>query len=611
MYYSKLLIPTLREDPGEAEVISHRLMMRAGMIRRLAAGIYNYLPLGYRVLRKIENIIREEMERAGAQEVLLPMVLPAELWKETGRWEEYGKELLRLKDRNEREFCLGPTHEEVVTDLIRREVKSYRQLPINIYQIQTKFRDEIRPRFGLMRGREFIMKDAYSFDMDEAGAEISYRKMYEAYMNIFRRCGLVFKPVEAETGLIGGSFSHEFMVLAKTGEEAIASCDTCDYAANMEKAEARVAAGFSLRSQTEDRSPKSPPPFPSPFEGEGNGGGAERRLLPLEVGTDLQVCPSEAQPLEKRVTPGKKSVEDVAAFLGVTPQKLVKTLIVRGGDRVVAALLRGDHELHETKLAKFLSSSDVQLLTTAEVEDVTGAPSGFSGPVGLKGLPVIADLSIRNMVNFVVGGNERDVHFTNVNLFRDFSPDQFIDIRKVKEGDGCPRCDAGKLIIVRGIEVGHTFKLGTKYSEAMGATYLDEHGRPQYIIMGCYGIGVGRTMAAAMEQHHDKDGIIWPSSIAPFRVTIIPVNMESEKVSDVSETIHKGFEEKGVEVLLDDRDERAGVKFKDADLIGIPYQVIVGDRGVKRGIVEIKNRATIEVKEVEIEKAVSFICDFE
>ena len=568
MYFSKLLIPTLREDPGESEVISHKLMMRAGLIRRLAAGIYNYLPLGYRVIKKIENIIREEMDRAGAQEVFLPMVLPAELWQETGRWEKYGKELLRLKDRNDRDFCLGPTHEEVVTDIVRREVKSYRQLPLNLYQIQTKFRDEIRPRFGLMRGREFIMKDAYSFDRDEQGAELSYKKMYDAYMAIFRRCGLVFKPVEADTGLIGGSFSHEFMVLADTGEEAIVSCDTCGYAANMEKAEA------------------SPPPQPSLFEGEGMGMGGGGELLPLE----------------KRITPGKKSVEDVAAFLGVTPGQLVKTLIVRGGDRVAAVLLRGDHELNEVKIAKFFDTTDVQLLSPEEVEKVTGAPSGFSGPVGLKKIQIIADHAIKGMVNFVVGGNEKDIHLINVNLSRDFSPAQFADIRKVKEGDGCVRCENGRLVIVRGIEVGHTFKLGTRYSEAMGATYLDESGRPQHIIMGCYGIGVGRTMAAAIEQNHDKDGIKWPPAIAPFKVIILPLNMDSERTLSTAEVIYKGLEDDDIEVVMDDRGERPGVKFKDADLLGIPYQIVIGDKGLNRGIIEIKNRTTREVSEVEVDK---------
>lgn len=563
MYYSKLLIPTLREDPGEAEVISHKLMLRAGMIRRLAAGIYNYLPLGYRVIRKIEAIVRGEMDRAGAQEVFFPMVLPAELWRETGRWDKYGKELLRLKDRNDREFCLGPTHEEVVTDLVRREVKSYRQLPLNLYQIQTKFRDEIRPRFGLMRGREFIMKDAYSFDVDESGAEVSYRKMYDAYMAIFRRCGLTFKPVEADTGLIGGSFSHEFMVLADTGEEAIVSCNTCGYAANMEKAEGKSQ---ELKS------------------------GSQR--------------PEGILPIEKKTTPGRKSVEDVADFVGVGKEKLVKTLIIRGGERVVAALIRGDHELNEIKLAKLLGCTEVQLLSPAEVEEVTGAPSGFSGPVGLKKLPIIADLTIKEMANFVVGGNAADQHLLNVNLHRDFSPDQFADIRKVREGDGCLRCDGGGLAIVRGIEVGHTFKLGTKYSEAMEATYLDEHGRPHHTIMGCYGIGIGRTMAAAIEQNHDKDGIIWPPSIAPFKVIILPLNMDSEKINDVAGSIYKRLVEKGIEVLLDDRDERAGVKFKDADLVGIPSQVIIGDKGIKRGVVEVKDRVTRSVQEVDVESLI-------
>jgi len=573
MYYSKLLIPTLREDPGEAEVISHRLMLRAGMIRKLAAGIYNYLPLGYRVIRKIENIVREEMNRAGAQEIFMPMVLPAELWKETGRWEKYGKELLRLKDRHERDFCLGPTHEEVVTDIVRNEVKSYRQLPLNLYQIQSKFRDEIRPRFGLMRGREFIMKDAYSFDADQAGAEESYRKMYEAYINIFRRCGLTFKPVEADTGLIGGQFSHEFMVLAETGEEAVVSCDSCGYAANMEKAESRSHL----------------PGHPEPLSGSPSDLSVSETMLPME----------------RRLTPGKKSVEDVSAFLGVKPQQLVKTLIVRGDDKVFAVLVRGDHELNGIKLSRFIGCTDVQLLAPSEVEEVTGSPSGFSGPVGLKGIPVIADTAVKYMSDFIVGGNERDIHLVNVNVARDFTPDQFADVRNVAEGDGCPRCDAGRLFIVRGIEVGHTFKLGTKYSDAMGATYLDAQGNPQAIIMGCYGIGVGRTMAAAIEQNHDKDGIIWPSAIAPFSTIILPLNVGSEKAYSAARAIYDKLTEKGTDVLLDDRDERAGVKFKDADLLGIPRQIVVGDKGVNRGIVEIKDRATREVKEMSIEAIIN------
>lgn len=561
MYYSKLLIPTLRDVPGEAEVISHRLMLRAGMIRKLAAGIYSYLPLGYRVIRKIENIVREEMNRAGAQEIYMPMVLPAELWRETGRWEKYGKELLRLKDRHERDFCLGPTHEEVVTDIVRNEVKSYRQLPLNLYQIQSKFRDEIRPRFGLMRGREFIMKDAYSFDADQAGAEESYKKMYEAYISIFRRCGLTFKPVEADTGLIGGQFSHEFMVLAETGEEAVVSCDSCGYAANMEKAESRSHPDLSVKDT----------------------------LLSLE----------------RRLTPGKKSVEEVSAFLGVKPQQLVKTLIVMGDNKVVAVLVRGDHELNGVKLSRFLGCTDVQLLPPSEVEEVTGSPSGFSGPVGLKGIPVIADNAVKDMFNFIVGGNERDIHLVNVNLSRDFTPDHFADVRNAAEGDGCPRCDAGRLFIVRGIEVGHTFKLGTKYSEVMDATYLDAQGNPQAIVMGCYGIGVGRTMAAAIEQNHDKDGIIWPSAIAPFSTIILPLNVGSEKAYSAARAIYDKLTEGGTDVLLDDRDERAGVKFKDADLLGIPCQIVVGDKGVNRGVVEIKDRATKGVKEVPIEDLLS------
>jgi len=565
MYYSHLLIPTLREDPGEAEVISHRLMLRAGMIRRVAAGIYTYLPLGYRVIRKIEQIIREEMNRAGAQEVLLPIVLPAELWKETGRWEKYGKELLRLKDRNGREFCLGPTHEEVITDLVRREVKSYRQLPLNLYQIQIKFRDEIRPRFGVMRAREFIMKDAYSFDADEEGAERSYFKMVEAYKAIFTRCGLNFRPVEAETGLIGGSFSHEFMVLADTGEEAIVVCDSCDYAANMEKAE-----------------------------------GLDKREEAIS-----QMALEEPRPLERRITPGKKSVEEVADFLGVETYRLVKTLLVGGDGKTVAVLIRGDHELNETKIAKLLDVTEVHLLSHEEVERVTGGPSGFSGPVGLKNIPIIADRAIMKMKNFVVGGNEKDLHLINVNLNRDFTPHKVADLRKVVEGDICVRCGKGHLQIVRGIEVGHTFKLGTKYSKAMNATFLDEKGEKRYFIMGCYGIGVGRTMAAAIEQHHDEHGIIWPPSIAPFDMIILPLNMDSSRVVDTAMEIYKTLTAHGREVLLDDRDERAGVKFKDADLIGIPRQIIVGERGLQKGVIEIKDRATGEKKEIKIEDIVN------
>jgi len=558
MRFSTYLLPTWRQDPAEAEVISHKLMLRAGMIRKLAAGLYTFLPLGLRVLRKVEAIIREEMDRAGALEVLMPMVLPADLWKESGRWDQYGKELLRFKDRGGRDYCLGPTHEEVITDLARREIRSYKQLPLNLYQIQTKFRDEIRPRFGVMRAREFIMKDAYSFDADERGAEESYRKMYEAYCRIFERCGLRFRAVEADTGLIGGRFSHEFMVLAESGEDVIASCSSCDYAANIEMAE----VGRS----------------------EGKGG------------------KEEPKPLERVLTPGRSRVEEVAAFLGVPPSKLIKTLILRTDKGVVAALLRGDHELSEPKLRRHLGVSTVEMADEEMIREVTGGPMGFSGPVGLK-IPIVADRAISGMRNMVVGGNEEDVHLINANPGRDFQVSEFADIRVAQAGDPCPRC-GGRLEIWRGIEVGHIFKLGTKYSEAMGATYLDAEGREKPLVMGCYGIGVGRTVAAAIEQNHDEDGIIFPMSIAPFHVYLLPVNTNDPEVMGVSERLYEELEGEGVEVLFDDRDERAGVKFKDADLIGIPLRLTVGERNLKEGKVEIRKRRTKETVLVGIEETV-------
>ena len=558
MRFSTYLLPTWRQDPAEAEVISHKLMLRAGMIRKLAAGLYTFLPLGLRVLRKVEAIIREEMDRAGALEVLMPMVLPADLWKESGRWDQYGKELLRFKDRGGRDYCLGPTHEEVITDLARREIRSYKQLPLNLYQIQTKFRDEIRPRFGVMRAREFIMKDAYSFDADERGAEESYRKMYEAYCRIFERCGLRFRAVEADTGLIGGRFSHEFMVLAESGEDVIASCSSCDYAANIEMAE----VGRS----------------------EGKGG------------------KEEPKPLERVLTPGRSRVEEVAAFLGVPPSKLIKTLILRTDKGVVAALLRGDHELSEPKLRRHLGVSTVEMADEEMIREVTGGPMGFSGPVGLK-IPIVADRAISGMRNMVVGGNEEDVHLMNANPGRDFQVSEFADIRVAQAGDPCPRC-GGRLEIWRGIEVGHIFKLGTKYSEAMGATYLDAEGREKPLVMGCYGIGVGRTVAAAIEQNHDEDGIIFPISIAPFHVYLLPVNTNDPEVMGVSERLYEELEGEGVEVLFDDRDERAGVKFKDADLIGIPLRLTVGERNLKEGKVEIRKRRTKETILVGIEETV-------
>ncbi len=559
MRYSRYLLPTLREDPAEAEVISHKLMIRAGMIRKVAAGIYDFLPLGLRVLRKVEAIIREEMNRAGAQEVLLPVVLPADLWRESGRWDEYGKEMLRFKDRGDRDYCLGPTHEEAVTDLVRREVRSYKQLPLCLYQIQVKFRDEIRPRFGIMRAREFIMKDAYSFDADEAGAEESYRKMYEAYCRIFRRCGLRFRAVEADTGLIGGRFSHEFMVLASTGEDVIVSCDRCDYAANLERAEIGD--------------------LPTPAEDE-----------PLE----------ELRSVE---TPGRRTVEEVTSFLGVPPERLVKTLIFKTEDGVVAALVRGDHEVNEVKLRNHLGVRSLELADEETIREVTGGPLGFSGPVGLK-VRKIADKALKGMRNLVVGGNEEDLHLMGANFGRDFEVDEFADIRKAQQGDPCPRCEGGRLQISRGIEVGHIFKLGTKYSEAMGATFLDQEGKERPFVMGCYGIGVGRTVAAAIEQNHDSDGIIFPASIAPFHIYLLPVNSRDPEVMGVAEDLYRDLTAQGLEVLFDDRDERAGVKFKDADLLGIPFRVTVSERNLKDGKVEVRHRKTKEVTLIQLQEAV-------
>jgi len=553
------MLPTLKEDPAEAEVISHKLMFRAGMIRKLAAGIYSYLPLGLRVIQKVERIIREEMNRAGAQEVLLPCVQPAELWMETHRWEEYGKDLLRFKDRHSRDCCFGPTHEEVITDIARREIRSYRQMPLNLYQIQTKFRDEIRPRFGLMRGREFIMKDAYSFDIDEAGLDMSYQKMYEAYEKIFKRCGLSFTVVEAETGLIGGSASHEFMVLAETGEEIIVSCQSCNYAANVQKAEAK-----------------------------------RTRLRARESRKTLK-------PLKKVKTPDMKTVEAVTQFLKVRPQDLVKTLIFETDQGVVAGLIRGDHEINESKLEKLLGCGEAKLASDDVVHRATGAPKGFAGPIGLS-VKVIADYSVEPMVDFVTGANEDDAHYINVNLGRDLKVDQFGDVRMIKEGDRCPRCGKS-MSFSRGIEVGHIFKLGTKYSKTLKATYLDENGRERDIVMGCYGIGVGRTAAAAIEQYHDEDGIIWPMPIAPFQVIIVPVDNKIELLMETAEGIYRLLSDNGVEVLLDDRDSTPGVKFKDADLIGIPLRVTLGQKNLERGLVEIRHRKNGETIVIGKDKA--------
>jgi prolyl-tRNA synthetase len=550
MRYSKYFLPTYREIPSEAEVISHQLMLRAGMIRKLTAGIYTYLPIGLKSIKKVETIIREEMNRAGAIELLMPAVQPGELWQESGRWEYYGRELLRFRDRHSRDACLGPTHEEVITDLARREIQSYKQMPVNFYQIQTKFRDEIRPRFGVMRAREFIMKDAYSFDVDEEGANRSYGAMYEAYSRIFQRCGLRFRAVEADTGAIGGSYSHEFMVLAETGEDQMINCTRCSYAANLERAEIR---------QREDLTE------------------ADSTLM---------------EPLEEVDTPGMRSVQEVTSFLGISEDQLIKTLILVVDDQAVAALVRGDHELNEAKLKNLLGAQMVELASPEMVADTTGAPMGFAGPVGLK-IKMVADIAVQGMRNFVTGGNKNDLHLRNVNMGRDFSVDCFGDLRTITPNDPCPRC-GGEIGFGRGIEVGHIFKLGTKYSKALRAVFLDEQGKERPIIMGCYGIGVGRTVAAAIEQNHDKDGIIFPIPISPFEVAILPLQMHDGAVLEAAEKIYRGLLEREIDVLLDDRDERAGVKFKDADLVGIPVRVTVGSRKVREGQVEIKIRSQRE-----------------
>jgi prolyl-tRNA synthetase len=493
----------------------------------------------------MEAIIREEMNRAGAIEVLMPMVVPAELWEETGRWQQYGKELLRFKDRKETDFCLGPTHEEVITEIVRGTVRSYRQLPLNLYQIQSKFRDEIRPRFGLMRGREFIMKDAYSFDLDQAGVDVAYDKMYQAYRRIFARCGLNFRAVEADTGNIGGSSSHEFMVLAESGEDAIASCSACEYAANIEKAECRLPAS---------------------------------------------VCCDQAPPLEQVATPGRKAIAEVAEFLGVPAAATAKALVlITDSGAPVMALLRGDHELNPIKLKNVLGCAELELASDEQIEKLTGAPVGYLGPVGMK-VRVIADLAIQADGPWITGANVTDAHFRNTLLGRDFAVERFADLRNVAAGDPCPRCDAGTMELWRGIEVGHVFKLGTKYSAAMRATVLDDQGQERVLVMGCYGIGVGRTVAASIEQNHDDKGIIWPMPIAPFQVLITLVNPKDEAVRGAGERLYAELQEGGVEVLLDDRDERPGSKFADADLLGIPLRVTVGSRALLEGALELQER---------------------
>jgi prolyl-tRNA synthetase len=565
MRYSEMFLPTVREVPADAETVSHQLMIRAGMIRKLTSGIYSYLPLGYRVVRKVEQIVREEMNRAGAQEVFMPLVQPAELWQESGRWELYGKELLRFKDRHERDYCLGPTHEEVVTDLVRHEIKTYRQLPRNIYQIQTKFRDEIRPRFGVMRCREFTMKDGYSFDADEAGAEITYGKMYDAYRRIFERCGLRFRAVEADSGNIGGSFSHEFMVIADSGEDGLVFCCNCEYAANLEKAEIAIPA-------------------------------------PKAVDKEAMLPRKEVH------TPQASTIEEVSAFLRVAPDKLVKMLVFDADGKPVVILVRGNEEINEIKVKNYLGCTSLALADDDMIYEATGAPRGFAGAVGLKG-KIIADYSVMNMTNFVTGANREDYHLENVNTGRDFEINAFADLRFAREAAPCARC-GNPLRLSRGIEVGHVFKLGTKYSQAMKAVYLDRNGREQTMIMGCYGIGIGRTVAASIEQNHDEQGIIWPMPIAPYHVIVTPVNMNDKPLADVAEGLCRELSERGVEVILDDRDERAGVKFADADLIGLPLRVTIGPKKLAEGKVEVRERKTGGVSVVPLAEAPDYIVAF-
>lgn len=562
MRYSQTFIPTKKETPAEAEVISHQLMLRAGFMRKLTSGVYSYLPYGLAAIRKVENIVREEMNRAGAQELMMPMVQPADLWKETGRYEKYGPELLRFYDRHKRESCLGPTHEEVITDIVRGELKSYRDLPVNFYQIQTKFRDEIRPRFGLMRGREFIMKDAYSFDIDDEQATVSYQKMFEAYKRIFTRCGLRFRPVQADSGAIGGSYSHEFMVLAKTGEDTIVVCSACEYAANMEKA----------------------------------------AVAPPENIQDVALAD-----LEKIETPGKRKVDAVCDYLGIQATDLVKTLVFAADGKPVAVLVRGDREVEEVKLKNLLGAADVEMMDDKAVFDATGVPTGYLGPVGLS-VRLVADQEVLAMRNFYVGGNEKNFHMKNVNVGRDFEVSASGDLRKISSNDPCPLC-GGTLEFTEGIEVGHVFKLGTGYSESMNARFQDGKGEEKPFVMGCYGIGVSRVVAAAIEQNHDKDGIVFPVPIAPYTVIILNLGVSDPEITAAAEKMYQALLAAGVSVLLDDRDERPGAKFKDADLLGIPFRVTVGKRLGEDGMIEIRQRRDGQTSEMVPEAGVQFLTE--
>ena len=550
MRVSKLYAPTLREVPAEAEVVSHQLMLRAGFMRKAAGGIYTYLPLAWRVLKKIERIVREEMDAKGSQELLMPIVQPAEIWQESGRWDVYGAEMFRLQDRHNRCFCLGPTHEEMVTTLIRGDVRSYRQLPLSVYQIQNKYRDERRPRFGLMRGREFIMKDAYSFDRDEAGLDKSYQDMYDAYTNIFTRCGLNFRPVEADSGAIGGSGSHEFMVIADSGEAEIVFCTSCNYAANVEKAE----------------------------------------LFPLEAQEEATLTKEEV------VTPDCKTIADVCAYLKLPVDHSVKAVAYNSEKGLILCFVRGDHEVNEIKVINTCGVIDLEMATEEQLA-AAGTVGGYMGPVGIdnKKVIVVVDATVMKMHNVCCGANKEGYHFINVNPGRDFIPTYVADIRLIQEGDPCPHC-GGEVSKARGIEVGQVFKLFTKYSSALKATYLDENGKEQPMVMGCYGVGVSRTMAAAIEQNYDDNGIIWPIEIAPYHVLVVPVNTKDEASAAKAEEIYMQLKKVGLETVIDDRNERPGVKFKDADLIGYPLRVVVGPKTLTEGKLEVKIRKTGEIR---------------
>jgi prolyl-tRNA synthetase len=553
MRWSHALIPTLKELPSDAEVVSHQLMVRAGLIRKLAAGVFTWLPLGQRCISRITRIIREEMDAIDSQEVFMPVLQPAELWQESGRWEAFGAELMRIHDRHERPFALGPTHEEVITTLTRNILRSYRQLPQTLYQIQTKFRDEIRPRFGVMRAREFTMKDAYSFHTDEASLDETYRAMARAYETILERCGLEYRMVEADTGVIGGAESHEFMVLAENGESEILSCDRCDYAANAERAVASL------------QTPANAKPAAAP---------------------------------EEIATPGKRSVDEVTGFLQVPAHALGKTLLLRVNDADVAVVVPGDRDLNEAKLASLTASPNLRMLRDDEIEPLTGAAVGFAGPVGLPPeVTILVDTSLQGVESLITGANKTDVHLRSVVPQRDFTVQQYADLVLARAGDRCPRCQ-GTLQSSRGIETGHIFKLGTKYSEKMNASYLDENGSEKPYVMGCYGFGVTRLIAAAIEQNHDADGIRWPAALAPFDILLVPLNVDHAESMQLATSLYDELRRAGHEVLLDDRDLRPGAKFKDADLIGIPTRVTIGERGLRQDQIEVRDRRSGEVHKV-------------